>query len=429
MVRELRNMHKGLLQRIFWVLMSFIVYMVLIFSYRHFIFPVFEYSGFFWSFNEVKLIEGFLLIFIVAFLLPVSFRKPSDILLHLLFLFPILPMIVLFVVQDRSRLFLYIGFTAFLFIYIICYRFRIKPIRLSISLSINCYQAMLLLIGWSVIGTIIAFGGLKFFNLNLLKVYGYRADAALNLPVFFGYVSPAVSKVVFPFALLLAIVQRNRLNILAALSGSVMMFGLTSHKGPLFYPAVVAMLFWLLNRKKTISFLYIGYFGLVACSIAVFFLFENILVGSFLLRRSFFVPAYLNYLYFDFFFEHPFVYWARSKITFRLLDYPYPLDVPHLIGYYFFNRPEMGANTGWLGSGYANAGFAGIFIYAFLISLLLLFLDSYGKIINKRIITAIMIIPMLSIFMSSDLFTALLTHGALMGCLLLPLLPASLNRT
>ena len=137
------------------------------------------------------------------------------------------------------------------------------------------------------------------------------------------------------------------------------------------------------------------------------------------LRRIIFVPALLAFNYYDFFSQHSFVYWSHSKITLGLLPYKYELDIAHLIGLHYFGNPATGANTGWIGSGYANAGTAGMVVYASIIGTVFLFLDAYTKFHDERILISIFIAPLLAIMVSSDLPTAILTHGALIGLLLL----------
>jgi hypothetical protein len=137
-----------------------------------------------------------------------------------------------------------------------------------------------------------------------------------------------------------------------------------------------------------------------------------------MLRRAMLVPAHLNYIYYDFFSQNDFIFWARSKITFGLIDPKFDLDTPHLIGFVYYSSELTGANTGWIGSGYANAGFVGMLLYAIIIGCLFSIMDSYSNFIDKKVIVSIMVAPLLAVLMSSDLPTAMLTHGALFALLL-----------
>ena len=407
------------------IILYFIAYLLLILGDEVLIAPSYGYLGFLWTPQPFKILEGFLCTLVISFILPTKFRQPSDILIHVQMLFPILPMLTLYGAQNGPRGYLYVALLAFLTMYLLATKIRFKAVRIGRSLSPKLYQSLLLLTGWCAISIIILDGGWRYFNLNIWRVYEFRSAAAHNLPTIFGYINPMVSKVVFPFSLLIAIVKKERLFALFSIAGSIMMFGLTSHKGPLFYPFVVMAFYYILNLSNVIFWLLSGYSFLIIVSIVLFKFWNIISFSSLITERIYYVPAYLNYLYYDFFSNHSFTWWARSKITFRLLDYQYSFDVPHLIGATYLNRPECGANTGWIGSGYSAGGFLGMFLCAFIAGIFLALINAYGKIIDYRIITAILIVPLLAMFMSSDIFTSLLTDGLLLVLLFLMLLSPS----
>jgi len=150
----------------------------------------------------------------------------------------------------------------------------------------------------------------------------------------------------------------------------------------------------------------------------------QLLISSMFVRRLFFVPASLNFAYFDFFKDHQFVYFTDSKFLpfYYIFGYPYDLSVSHLIGREIFMKPDMAANTGWLGSGYAQMGFLGMILYAFIISLILRYLDYLSKYLNKKFLILSFIPYIITLFLSSDLKTTLLNHGLFFYIILLSIL-------
>src|SRR3546814_303133 len=109
-------------------------------------------------------------------------------------------------------------------------------------------------------------------------------------------------------------------------------------------------------------------------------------------RRMFFVPAYANFLYHDFFSVSSHMYWADSRISLGLVHNPYGMSVPQLIMYVYSDLNEImrhgvatmgsaNANTGFLGAGYAHAGLLGMAIYGLLISGLL----SFANVLQKKL--------------------------------------------
>ena len=399
---------------------------LLLIGYYSYITQSFGYAGFEWIPNQMKIVESSILLVLFSFILPRSFKKPSDVLLHLQFLFPIFPMLVLYGASNKPREFFYFTIISFCAI-IVLSKINVKAISIA-KFSQYSLQYILLILSVSYILSIVAFGGLHYLNFDFSKVYEFRSDAASNLPKIFGYFSPMVSKVMLPFSLLIAVVNKNRLLAAISIGGSVMMFALTNHKSSLFYPFAVLGLYWILHKKNTIEKLLIGYIAVILISLSGVSYGElGNWIGSLFMRRTFFLPAHLNYLFYDFFSSNPLVYWANNSFTFGMVDYNYPYDPKHMIGYIYYSRPDGSGNTGWIGSGYAHAGFCGMLFYACIVGLLFCFLDAYSRIIDQKIIVAILVAPMITMMMSSDLPVSFFTHGILLSLMLLAIQPNTLK--
>ena len=410
------------MKRILLILISYeIAFFLLLSGYYYYIVPIYGYSGFEWLPNTAKIFVGVIITLIVSSVLPTNFIKPSDIFLHLQLLLPILPMLVLYGAADLPGAFVFFTMIAFSVIVLLTRTIKLKAFKV-VNISPIFLQRLLILISVLYIFSIIAFGGLRFLNFDFSHVYELRPEAATALPGIYAYFSPMVSKVLLPFSLLLAIVNKDKILAIVAITCSVFMFALTTHKGPLFYPIVILVLYYILQSRNVIQMLLFGYISVIVVSILGFITGGlGDWVGSLFLRRTYFVPANINFLYYDFFTNNPYVMWAQSKFTLNLLDYPYAHDVPHLIGLEYYSNEETGANTGWLGAGYMQLGLSGMLIYAIIIGLLFCLLDAYSKRINKRIIVATISIPILVVITSSDLPTAFLTHGVILSLILFSL--------
>lgn len=394
-------------------------YCMLLIGYYAYIVPIYGYMGFEWSPNATKIIEGALLTLAASTLLSVKFRKPSDLLLCLQLFFPVLPMFVLYGAADLSRPYVYWAYMAFALVVIIPRIVRLKNIKV-INVPPLLLARVLVLASGAYILAIIGLGGLAYLNFDFTQVYELRETAASRLPGVFGYLSPMVSKVLLPFSLLLTMINRDYFFSVVAIAGSVLMFGLTNNKGPIFYPLVVLALYFLLHRKHVIRLVAVGILATIVASL-VGFMYGGAgdWLGSLLMRRSYFVPAHLNFQYYDFFSANPHVLWAESRITLGIVDYRYDLDTSHLMGYEYFSDSATGANTGWIGSGYMHLGFAGMLVYACAIGLLFSLLNAYAKRIDKGVVVGVTVVPTLTLMMSSDLPTAFLTHGVILSIVLL----------
>ena len=393
-----------------------ITYALLWFGYARVIVPIYGFSGFEWVPNMVKVSESLVALVFFALSLPSKIKRPSDFFIHVHFLLPVVPMLVLYSASDLPRVYIYFVLLAFA---VVCWvrKFKFPKIK-GDMIPIQIMMWGLLVIAAIYIISIILYGGLRYFNLNLLKVYEFRSLAAHNLPGISGYLSPMVSKVLLPFILLFAVYRRKWLIAGLALAGSVMMFALTNHKGPLFYPFFILGIYFVMRSRRPIHFLFAGYIFVIFVSLAGSFISDSNIVGSLFLRRVYFVPGNLNFIYYDFFSTHPHVMLAQSKLTFGLIHYPYDLGSAKLIGYQYFNSALTNANTGWLGAGYMHFGFAGMLIYALVVGLLLSMIDTLAKKREFSISGAILFVPLFAIFQSSDLPTCMLTHGFLLALFL-----------
>ena len=164
-------------------------------------------------------------------------------------------------------------------------------------------------------------------------------------------------------------------------------------------------------------FMVVSFGFLVTVSVFLYFYNNNIMFGSMFNRRVFFVPAKLTFDYFSFFEKNPKVFWSNSVLSW-LFDYPYPDRITKMIGY--DNDSDASANNGYISSGFSHAGILGVIIYSYMIALLLKNIDYFSKFnIPLWFILCLIVTPMRSFLISSDLLTGLLTHGFLIAFILL----------
>jgi hypothetical protein len=412
--------------RLIKIILYLIIYILLWAGYAKFVVPVFGYSGFEWVPSKIKVLESSGLFVLLVLMLPSIAKRPSDFFLHMHFLLPVLPMLVLYAASDRSRAYMY--FVVLSFVIVLFVR-RIHLPKLKGNLIPRKIMMWgLLSISVTYIMGIILLGGLEYFNLNLLRVYEFRSIAAENLPAIAGYLSPMISNIFLPFALLLSVYRHKWTMAFLSLAGSIVMFGLTHHKVALFYPFFMLGIFFIArSHRNFINYLLVCNIVMIIISIAPFIInypeMKDIpswasFLSYFFFRRGYFVPPYLNFAYYDFFSMHPHTLWADSKLTFGVLDSPYSIDPSHLVGEYLFDNTMTGANTGWIGTGYMHLGFTGLLFYALLVGLSLGITDMIAKKRDFGVIVALFFTPMLALFLSSDLPTVLLTHGLLLAFIL-----------
>jgi hypothetical protein len=275
-----------------------------------------------------------------------------------------------------------------------------------------------------------AFGGLTYFNLDIERVYEFRRVSAAELPPIFGYLYSNVSSVLVPVALTLSIKFRNNFLALFTILCAVILFGMTHHKSVLFGPFVVALLYLFFQRNNSSRVLNWAFASILVLCLFEIFIMRQILgssdpayINSLIVRRVLIIPSVLDSFYTELFSIVPQYYWSTSKLGDWLVDNPHGVTAPFLIGEEYFGDTDTSANAGMIGSGYANAGLIGVAVYSALIGLLISVLNAYGRRIGHAFVTAASLSTIFNVVTSTDLVTAILTHGLLLLLLLLALFP------
>lgn len=403
-----------------WFFFAAIVFWVFLeLSYRKFVNPVFEYSGFILDVNAVKYVEAWLLYAVLLLLFPKNLNKASDYLMaYMLFSF-LTPLLVFYSLTNASRSHLYIVLLA---VALIVGLRTGRPLKLPLIRGGRIIAfgmlglGIVLVTSWMVLS-----GGLNYFNLDLTQVYDVRRDVgeAINYGPM-GYFNIWATKVFGPVVLAFALWKRKYLLAIAVFALHVVWFGISSHKSVLFYPFLVVFLWAWFRRSRALALLPMAMSLLLAVSFLFYLLFSDILLGSLFIRRVFFVPANLTFSYYEFFSHNQFVYWSNS-ITSSFIEYPYDMQPAKMIGNYI--GTESHANNSFLSTGYMHAGVLGVAFYGGVIGLLFRLVDSLAyKGIPGWVAVSAIIVPAHSLLTSVDLPTALATHGLGIAIVLLFLL-------
>ncbi len=399
-------------------------------AYSQFVVPLFGYTGLTGGFKLEKFAFASLLLIFLAVILPHKQGFITSILGVVIFLVMI-PNATFYAFGPGSHEYMLIqafGFT----VLILTTKFVNAPVPRLLSLSPKLLLFALVAIAGLYFAALILNGNLRYFNLDPTKIYSIRSSAADNLPGVFNYISPVVSGVIIPILTVMAAAKKRFGILMIAMFMALMLYAITAHKSPVAYAIACVFFYWFATSSNRLLFFFgIALCGLVALSIVDFYIFlervqssgeaSNQLFGSILFRRALMVPAQITYFWIDFFATNPQTYWADSFITLGLLDSPYNMPAPQLIGQEYFERDDMSANVGWIPSGYANAGLVGVALYSVLIGIFLTFLRTISTKLGERFTLAASMPILTVILISSDFVTALMTHGLIAFVLILSL--------
>jgi len=350
-------------------------------------------------------------------------QRPSGIFIHLIFGLVFVPSLVLYSGQDRPSQFLFVTCLAFALVIVTARFLRLKRFSTPKISEKRILSILLVLSILTVVG-VLSFGGAQFLNFDFSAVYDIRREAASTIPGIFGYLNSITAKIFIPFGVILSLIARRRGLLAIFFLMSVAIFALTSQKSPLFYPLIAVFFFYTGHLGGAKKYFLLALISIVCLGAWDFSNFEgggewNSWFGSLFVNRAILVPANLNALYVEYFSEHENYYWASSKISLGLVRSTYELVPSNMIGLAYFGNSDMSANTGWIGSGFAHAGYVGVVIYSVLLGGIFSLLDAYAKSLSPRIVIALFASPVITMITSSDMTEMLITNGLTFALLIL----------
>jgi hypothetical protein len=417
--------NSGIHQALVTTIFHFLYFLVLLWGYSECIVKMYAHQGFQDNLNPNNLMIALPCLLVLAQLCNKK-NAPSSFFLHLTLGIVVTPSLIIFCGSSVPSYFAFVTVSAFLVLALVSRSIRISLFKFP-CIPTNRLVFILLFTCIFFITTIFTFGGARYLNFNLLAVYDFRSDAAENLPGIYGYISSWVGKVIIPFGITLSFLKKQWKISLIFLVSSVLLFGLTSHKAPLFYPFVLIFFYWVAQKKNLISYLLLSLIFVVCLSNWGFYSYLNNsqewpLFSDLILRRSIMLPPLLNWFYIDFFSDNPYYLWSHSSFSLGLIQPPFEEKIVNLIGKFYFYSNYTSANTGWIGSGYSQAGIFGVYLYSVLIGCLLSFLDTYSKRLGSPLVIALFSILVISAVSSADLTNMILTHGLIVAIPILMLI-------
>lgn len=275
-----------------------------------------------------------------------------------------------------------------------------------------------------------AFGGLAYINFDMESVYEFRDISAANMPAIFGYVFSNVANVLIPSSIVLALHLRSKALAITGVASGIFLFGMSHHKSVVFVALMVFGLYIVMKRVKSPPLMALLPVSLIAvCAIEIIYyqyMAPSRHVGfitSYIMRRTLLVPPMLDVAAVELFSETAKYYWSTSRLGLGIASNPHGLAAPFLMGTVIFNDTSMSANPGNIGSGYSNAGLFGVFLYSIVTGLVISFINAVGNKVGHQIVAAISTPVILIVLTSTDLTTAILSHGLLALIILLLFLP------
>lgn len=329
--------------------------------------------------NIGKWFFGSILCMILFLFLPEEEKRPSTFFMQLIYLMLIVPMAVILGFSNENILFY--CFTCIGFV--ICeWLLRLLEENVSIPES-NIITKGLLFVLYCVIiivmvGIIAENGLFTLKALNIYRVYDVRSGFKLNK--YIGYMFEWQYSVIIPFFLIRSLKRKKYIMSALLVALQFILYLYSGQKGILFIIPLVLFVFFVSSLKQFGSYFITAFCGgVVVFTIGGFFIpFVNNIFDLFV-RRVLILPAWLKYLYYDFFQQNPTIglagtLWGKFLDTYQ----PYPEGIGYIISDEYFYLPEVNSNTGFIAEGMLRYGVAGIILVFILLAFLFLAIDFFA---------------------------------------------------
>lgn len=327
------------------------------------------------------------------------------IVLSIFFALLTIPSLIAFTSAGMYPIKLMVYHQVFFYVIFILSKIQIDFSKVPVISKTQSLYLLLLLTTLGVIPYLIVYGPhINLKNLLLLDVYQTRSTmGALSNP-YFGYTYSIFTKIIIPLIIVFGLELKKKLWVLVGVLYLILFYLFGAHK-TVYVGLLVVLVFYRFSYAQSVKLIvkYSG-IGIVLFLVLASLGYDYPWILSF--RRVHFIPTLLDICYLDFFHDN-YLYWSDSVLK-SFIEYPYEMRATNLIGEVYFNRPDMSANNGLVSEGYMNFGGWGVLINIFIVG-------AYFAILNSLKIPAkyfgLFVLTMFS-FLSSSVFTVLLTHGA-----------------
>jgi O-antigen polymerase len=283
-------------------------------------------------------------------------------------------------------------------------QFKVRPLNSGIKIN-NLFIIGITLI--LVLPFILKYNFQVNFKTLLFKdIYTTRALFSERLGYISSYFLFWLTRVSAPVLLIYGLIRKKRIFILISIVILLYIYMISGHKAV--FMASFVLIFFYYTGKDYYSKLFYFLFALLCFIILIpiiDLLINRNLFHAIFITRVFFMPALLNFCYFDFF-DSNYIFLSHSIFS-SFIEYPFVLEPANLIGFEYFGRPEMHANNGVISDGFKNFGYIGVFIFSFLYSVFFAIINSLKLDIRYAGIFFLVI----RLFIGAEFLTSFLTHG------------------
>lgn len=207
--------------------------------------------------------------------------------------------------------------------------------------------------------------------LNFKSVYDIRLHNGFIQNKFFNYIFSWTIKVILPFLICIELAYKKR-GILAFLLGCNILFYLYTANKIVFFSMILIIGMYYIASFQYANYIMSILFTILMNLISIAALFYFYIPYSYLVRRVLILPAYLKFVYYDFFRMKPKIGLAGTLLGSSLgQDSQYPEGIGIMISKCIFKNDIMNSNTGFLAEGYYRFGILGVLLSCLILGIVI----------------------------------------------------------
>lgn len=386
---------------------------------------IYDYTGLTLNINQIGFWISQLYLLVLIILFPRDKSRPSTYLFLMFVLFLVIPTFSYYWLNNQSIL-----YTTFILLccIIISLLLKINVIKIydEIKFSNVILKVLFLFYILITVYLIIKRGGIDTRALNFDSSSIYELRSEFTITGIWGYILNWCAKVFCPFFFAYFFYKKKRLNMLLILLVQLLLYFSYGYKAYLFSIGLLLMVVLVMKKDKFERDFTLGLTSIIIISLAMFKLnITNFLFNSIPFRLVF-VPAQIQFEYFEFFSERNKMFFADGVIGKLFnIESPFNEPVPFVISKYF-HGVISNSNTGVFSDAFANGGFIMMVIFALLLGVIFIIIDSITSQIPKYIVVA-SLSYMIFVLNDNSLLTTLLTGGLFLMILFLFLFNSSIK--
>jgi len=371
--------------------------------------------------------------------IPLHLTRPSYIIYWFIYVVVYIPSMFLphyMQMQDHFDLYL-INFSFFISFYILGLFYKV-PLRIIARPNLSWdswWFFVAAAAGIFYIAVMVVYGGRLQFS-GLYNIELRLETRGLDTNILTNYGHAWLANVINPMLLTLGLLRKKPLLFFIGVVGQIILFMTAAQKMVLLSVVLIVFLFFITKAKRyNFGLLFILGMSSLLIFIILLKLYESdfsFIVQSLVGLRLFSMAGFMTAVYSDFFSQNPWTFWSHLKGISSIIEYPYDLSLPFLIGTFMGNVENSANAHAWAMDGIAAMGLVGVLTAGLLMGFIFYLLDCFATGLDPKL-AGLSIVVHGAAISNTSIMSTFLGGGLFFHMILLWLIPraysgASTNR-